>query len=68
MSMNGVKFFTRIAACLAIFDTKSREPGADTEIEPAPDPDSRTPPAERLSLRFYPHSRITCSMGALAVA
>lgn len=68
MSMNGVKFFTHVAACLAIFDSKPREPGSDTEIEPAPETDAPAPPAERLSLRFYPDSRITGSVGALAIA
>ena len=68
MSMNGVKFFTRLAACLAIFDTKPCEPGSDTETEPAPDRDPPAAPAERLALRFYPDSRIMGGVGALAIA
>ena len=68
MSINGVKFITRVAACLAIFDTKPGEPAANTESEPETDVDLPAVPAERLSLRFYPERRITRSAGVLGIA
>lgn len=68
MSVNGVKFITRVAFCLAIFDKKPREPDVDTEIEPVADADLPPAPAERLSLRLYPDRRIAGNGGALGIA
>ena len=53
MSMNGVKFFTAIASCLAMLDKKPRTPETDTENGPAADPEPPTPVAERLGLASY---------------
>jgi hypothetical protein len=68
MSIRGVKFITRAAAVLAIFDKKPRDPAADTENQSATDADRPTQPAERLPLRLYPNRRFTMTVGALASA
>ncbi|WP_309630262.1 hypothetical protein [Brevundimonas sp.] len=68
MSTRGVKFITRAAACLEIFDRKPRDPAADTEIQSATDAGLPTQPAERLALRLYPNRRFTTTVGALAIA
>ena len=53
MSMNAVKFLTAIASCLAVLDKEPPTPDADTENEPAAEPELPTPPAERLGLGPY---------------
>lgn len=67
MSINGVKFITRIACCLTIFDRSPRDRDTDTAIAPATDPDL-PPPAERIALRLYPGPRIVRGVGQLGIA
>ena len=68
MSIRGVKFITRVAACLGIFDKQPREPETDTEIEPVSEPKVPVVAAERLSLRVFPSRRIAQGPAALGIA
>ena len=68
MSINGVKFITAVASCLAVFDRKTRAQAATTENEPPAEVETPPPPSERLALRLYPNRRIATTRRALGIA
>ena len=68
MSINGVKFITSVASCLAVFDRKPRKPTATTEAEPAEEAETPPPASERLGLHHRPNQRIASRASILGIA